>query len=229
MPLNRLINALVLVTVALAANAGGALAFHAGSPALLGGAPRGFPRREALPRGVCHTGGHRASAISDGASGSGGEHTGRLDRRAAAIAAPEVLLKSAAALGLFVLGSKEVLGAPVQGPVCVIGAGGGTGKACVDYLISSGLPVKTLVRAKVTSKGEEVVFEGKGTDILEVVADVTSPTSMMESIAGSRAVIFAASASKKGGDPQAVDYQGLLNVADACIANKVCPWQRHDG
>ena len=100
-----------------------------------------------------------------------------------------------------------------------VGAGGGTGKECVEYLISSGLPVKTLVRAKVTSKGEEVVFEGK--DLLEVVADVTSKTSMMESIAGSRAVIFAASASKKGGDPQSVDYQGLLNVADACIANKV--------
>lgn len=46
---------------------------------------------------------------------------------------------------------------------------------------------------------------------------------MMETIAGSSAVIFAASASKKGGDPQAVDYQGLVNVANACIENKVLP------
>jgi putative NADH-flavin reductase len=108
-------------------------------------------------------------------------------------------------------------------PVVVIGAGGGTGKECVNALLRRGLPVRSLVRAKVTSKGEEVAFQSATDESLleEVIADVTSKQSMAEATKGSRAVIFAASASKKGGDPQKVDYQGLLNVAESCLENKV--------
>lgn len=108
-------------------------------------------------------------------------------------------------------------------PVVVIGAGGGTGKECVNALLRRGLPVRSLVRAKVTSKGEEVAFQVTTDESLleEVIADVTSKQSMAQATKGARAVIFAASASKKGGDPQKVDYQGLLNVAESCLANKV--------
>jgi putative NADH-flavin reductase len=108
-------------------------------------------------------------------------------------------------------------------PVVVIGAGGGTGKECVNALLRRGLAVRSLVRAKVTSKGEEVAFQAATDESLleEVIADVTSKQSVAQATKGARAVIFAASASKKGGDPQKVDYQGLLNVAESCLANKV--------
>ncbi len=51
--------------------------------------------------------------------------------------------------------------------------------------------------------------------------DVTIPSTIQSAIEGSRAVIFAASASKQGGTAKAVDNEGLVNVAKACIAAKV--------
>lgn len=47
---------------------------------------------------------------------------------------------------------------------------------------------------------------------------MTDPTTITSAIEGSRAVIFAASASKQGGTPSAVDNAGLVSVAKACIA-----------
>jgi putative NADH-flavin reductase len=125
--------------------------------------------------------------------------------------------------------SAAPLGAAAQAaggakPVVVIGAGGGTGKECVNALLRRGLAVRSLVRARVTSKGEEVAFPAaaESSSLLEeVVADVADKASMAAGTKGARAVIFAASASKKGGDPQKVDYQWLLNVAESCLENGV--------
>jgi nucleoside-diphosphate-sugar epimerase len=46
-------------------------------------------------------------------------------------------------------------------------------------------------------------------------------SSLASAIKDSSSVIFAASASKEGGNPNQVDKQGLVNVAKLCIANKV--------
>ncbi|CAM9465677.1 unnamed protein product [Ascophyllum nodosum] len=52
-------------------------------------------------------------------------------------------------------------------------------------------------------------------------ADVTVPSSLPGVIQGSSAVIFASSASKQGGSAKAVDYEGVVNVAKACLSAKV--------
>jgi len=51
----------------------------------------------------------------------------------------------------------------------------------------------------------------------EAACDVTKPETLTSTIQGSKAVIFAASASKAGGTAAAVDNTGLVNVAKACI------------
>lgn len=48
-------------------------------------------------------------------------------------------------------------------------------------------------------------------------ADVTRPETLQPVIEGARGVIFAASQSKGGGSAKAVDNQGLVNTAEACI------------
>ena len=134
----------------------------------------------------------------------------QMDRRSVLISTPSSALLASV---LPFLGVDEAQAASEE-PVIVIGAGGGTGKECVKYLLTKGIGVKTLVRSKVTSKGEQVAFEAKGSSMLEeVLADVTSQKAMTEAIAGSRAVIFAASASKKGGDPK---------VGSVCVCVCVC-------
>ena len=45
----------------------------------------------------------------------------------------------------------------------------GTGKECVNYLLAKGAEVKTLVRSKLTSKGEEVTFRTDGNSMPEEV------------------------------------------------------------
>jgi putative NADH-flavin reductase len=143
-----------------------------------------------------------------------------MDRRDA-LKTPLSLLLSAV-LGPATLGPFSAEAADLPGPVVVVGASGGTGKECVNALLERGQAVRSIVRNKVNSKGQEAIFQAEDDSLLEeMVADVTSKKSMKESLAGSSAVIFAASASKKGGDPEKVDYLGLLNVAEACIANKV--------
>ena len=141
-------------------------------------------------------------------------------RRKLLKAPPSLILSTVLGLGL--AAADEAQAAAGGGPVAVIGAGGGTGRECVNALLRRGLCVRTIVRSKVTSKGEDVAFQVDDTRLVEeVIADVTSKESMSQSLKGAKAVIFAASASKKGGDPQKVDYQGLINVAQSCLENQV--------
>jgi uncharacterized protein YbjT (DUF2867 family) len=54
-----------------------------------------------------------------------------------------------------------------------------------------------------------------------MACDVTDPFAVKLACEGTRAVIFAASASKQGGSPSVVDNLGLVNVAKACIEANV--------
>jgi len=106
-----------------------------------------------------------------------------------------------------------------QLPFCVIGANGKTGTKCVQDILSRGMPVKA------TSRGG-IYYEAEGSEtknplLLPTICDVTMPSSIDSAVKGTRAVIFAASASKQGGTPSEVDNIGLQNVAEACIANKI--------
>ena len=85
--------------------------------------------------------------------------------------------------------------------IVVLGSGGKTGKLVVDYL---------------NKKGVEVTPTSYRTG-----TDVTKIETLESALKGSKAVIFAASASKSGGKADAVDYKGLENVAKECVRLKV--------
>lgn len=101
------------------------------------------------------------------------------------------------------------------GPICVIGANGKTGSECVGACLSRGIDVVATSRGGVYSGS----YESMGPNV--AVCDVTIPSTIQSAVKGSRAVIFAASASKAGGTAAAVDNIGLVNVAKACIENKI--------
>jgi|AntRauTorckE5430_2_1112549.scaffolds.fasta_scaffold00301_6 uncharacterized protein YbjT (DUF2867 family) len=106
------------------------------------------------------------------------------------------------------------------GSICVIGANGKTGSECVGACLARGINVVA------TSRGGEYTGvynteENKDKGIQSKVCDVTIPSTVLSAIKGSRAVIFAASSSKAGGTPAAVDNLGLVNVAKACIEYQI--------
>lgn len=115
--------------------------------------------------------------------------------------------------------SDEVVSSP-SGAICVIGANGKTGSECVGACIARNINVIA------TSRGGEYYgaynTEENRKGLLETkICDVTIPSTIEQAVEGSRAVIFAASASKAGGTAAAVDNVGLLNVAKVCIEKKV--------
>lgn len=98
----------------------------------------------------------------------------------------------------------------------VLGAGGGTGKACVETLLQQGFRCKAVVRdpEKARSKGLGALETGPDNvgGRLEVVrGDVTQPAGLRQALAGCAGCIFAASGSME------VDCQGVKNVADALV------------
>jgi uncharacterized protein YbjT (DUF2867 family) len=108
----------------------------------------------------------------------------------------------------------------VNGPICVIGANGKTGSECIGACLARGINVVA------TSRGGEYTGvynteDNKQKGLQNTVCDVTIPSTILSALKGSRAVIFAASSSKAGGTPAAVDNLGLVNVAKACIDLKI--------
>eukprot|EP00607_Mallomonas_marina_P009214 CAMPEP_0182420152 /NCGR_PEP_ID=MMETSP1167-20130531/4720_1 /TAXON_ID=2988 /ORGANISM="Mallomonas Sp, Strain CCMP3275" /LENGTH=313 /DNA_ID=CAMNT_0024595685 /DNA_START=153 /DNA_END=1091 /DNA_ORIENTATION=- len=95
-------------------------------------------------------------------------------------------------------------------PITIIGSGGKTGKLIKDTLTSKGYAIRPTYREL-----------GKKTEENAASADVKDVESLMKAVEGSSVVIFAASASRKGGDAKAVDYQGVENIARACVARNV--------
>ena len=111
-----------------------------------------------------------------------------------------------------------------QLPFCVIGANGKTGTKCVQEILSRGIPVKAASRTGIYYEAEASENNNdkkRNPLLLPTVCDVTVPSTVDAAVKGTRAVIFAASASKQGGAPSEVDNVGLKNVAMACIANQI--------
>ena len=104
------------------------------------------------------------------------------------------------------------------GHVVVLGATGATGQKCVEALVQRNKKVRAVVRSTTNSKGKILSVPENGADLVEVViGDVTKREDLEAVLKGAAGVIFAASASKKGGSPQKVDYQGLVDTAQICI------------
>jgi uncharacterized protein YbjT (DUF2867 family) len=104
---------------------------------------------------------------------------------------------------------KRVNAAP-SGPVVVLGAGGKTGALIVSALAKRGVPLRPTSRSGGDVKG-----------VSTVAADVTRIDTLEAALNGASAVIFAASASSKGGNAEKVDYLGVQNVAKECVRLKV--------
>lgn len=118
-------------------------------------------------------------------------------------------------------GTTVSLAVPKSKSVVVLGANGGTGRECVNSLLKAGRKCVATSRTGVIDVIESGV---QSQDLVKSgVADVTSfetlDTLLSEPDIG--AVIFAASASTKGGDAVAVDKLGVLNAAKACIQNNI--------
>jgi uncharacterized protein YbjT (DUF2867 family) len=101
------------------------------------------------------------------------------------------------------------------GPVTVIGANGRTGYECVKALQARGILARACTRQGVYRDGNNL----KGVESMK--CDVTDASTIEQVVNGASSVIFAASASKDGGTPAAVDNAGLVAVAKACIDAKV--------
>mmetsp|Transcript_6181 Transcript_6181/g.15515 ORF Transcript_6181/g.15515 Transcript_6181/m.15515 type:complete len:419 (-) Transcript_6181:2301-3557(-) len=109
------------------------------------------------------------------------------------------------------------IGTSPDSPIVVLGGGGKVGKLCTQILASKGLYVRC------TTRSGRQVLDGESQYVSYAPCDVTSDTSLAETLKGSSGCIFAASSSgkKKGGDPIDVDYVGCYKTAEACLAAKV--------
>ena len=109
-----------------------------------------------------------------------------------------------------------------NGPITIIGSNGKTGSECVGACLSRNIPVCATSRSGIYSGTYSSATTTSASTLLSTLpCDVTIPSTIKSAIDGSRAVIFAASASKKGGTASAVDNIGLVNVAKACIDAKI--------
>lgn len=114
-------------------------------------------------------------------------------------------------------------------PIAILGASGRTGALCVASCLRRGLNVKALTRSGTWPPNKidlsAVGFDGDATSsnpLLTIDAcDVKDADALAASISGCRAVIYAASASKKGGNSKEIDGDGVIAAGDACLKEKV--------
>ena len=116
---------------------------------------------------------------------------------------------ASASVATAVAREQQQVAAPM--PTLVLGAGGGTGSECVNYLLARGLPCIATTRSG--------ALDVEPNPLLTVAAaDVASVDSLRAAITPKLgAVIFAASASAKGGDAKAIDEKGVVDAAKLCI------------
>jgi uncharacterized protein YbjT (DUF2867 family) len=100
--------------------------------------------------------------------------------------------------------------------VLVAGATGKTGVPLVKILQAEGYTVRALVRDK--AKAGDL---GAAVEVVE--GDVTRPETLPAAMAGARYVIstIGAGSPNPPNNPEAVDYRGVVNLADAAKAAKV--------
>lgn len=115
-------------------------------------------------------------------------------------------------------------------PIAILGASGKTGALCVAACLRRGIPVRALTRSGEWPPTDKKIsltavnFDGNIVDnpLLTIAAcDVKDATSLDINLAGCRGVIYAASASKKGGNSKEIDFDGVVAAADACVKNGV--------
>jgi uncharacterized protein YbjT (DUF2867 family) len=116
----------------------------------------------------------------------------------------------------------ESASAENEGPIAVLGASGRTGALCVTACLDRGIPVRALTRSGTWQMPTGTPSDNKNNNLLSVTAcDVKDPAALEQSIKGCRAVIYAASASKQGGNAKAIDNDGVVAAGNACLKGKI--------
>ena len=111
-------------------------------------------------------------------------------------------------------------------PIAVVGASGRTGSLCVASCLRRGIKVRALTRSgswspPATDATDESTLTVDN-DILSIQqCDARDPAALEAGVAGCRGVIYAASASKKGGNAKAIDNEAVVATGNACIAKGV--------
>jgi NAD(P)H-binding len=109
-------------------------------------------------------------------------------------------------------------------PIAVLGANGRTGAHCVAACLSRGLPVLALTRSGSWSPPAQLLasLDNKADKLLSVAAcDIKDATELATRLNGCRGVIYAASASKSGGNAAEIDYMGVVEAGKVCLAEKI--------
>lgn len=111
-------------------------------------------------------------------------------------------------------------------PIAVVGASGRTGALCVASCLRRGIKVRALTRSgSWSSPATDATDESTLTvdnDILSIQqCDARDRAELEAGVAGCRGVIYAASASKKGGNAKAIDNEAVIATGNACIAKGV--------
>jgi len=112
-------------------------------------------------------------------------------------------------------------------PLAVIGASGRTGALCVASCLRRGIPVRALTRSgewqppatDVGDGGSEYTIGDKLLSIQQ--CDARDPKALEAGVDGCRGVIYAASASKKGGKAKEIDNEAVVAAGQACITKGV--------
>eukprot|EP00980_Cylindrotheca_fusiformis_P012810 scaffold3151_cov110-Cylindrotheca_fusiformis.AAC.8 len=126
----------------------------------------------------------------------------------------------------FGLKPTECLAADSDGPVAVLGANGRTGALCVTACLDRGIPVLALTRTGTwtyppSDENKKKETSSKSSLLSVAACDIQDPAALMQSIKGCRAVIYAASASKKGGNAKAIDHIGVVEAGKACLQQRI--------
>jgi hypothetical protein len=112
-------------------------------------------------------------------------------------------------------------------PIAVLGASGRTGALCVASCLRRGIPVRALTRSGVwpppgmdlSPSGVVTTMDTSRNNQLLTVSscNVKDEASLAAGIAGCRGVIYAASASKKGGSARDIDNLAVVATGTACL------------
>jgi NAD(P)H-binding len=109
-------------------------------------------------------------------------------------------------------------------PIAVLGASGRTGALCVAACLEMGVAVRALTRSGTwppQKLEKEVHLQNEQGLLSMAMCDVKDPAAIRQSIAGCRGVIYAASASKNGGDARSIDNIAVVDAGEACIKENV--------
>ena len=124
---------------------------------------------------------------------------------------------------LFQIPSSWALDSDKQKPVAVIGANGRTGALCVLACLNRGIPVRALTRSGAWSSpssgdDNDGSLSPSQSSLFSVQqCDVRDAGALRSGVLGCQAVIYAASASKKGGKGKEVDNEAVISTARSCI------------